>query len=228
MYNLTLELLNKFKTSSVTPDEWVIIANTVQIEHVLFLYEKYKKDQAVYDKLQPIIEKVELSNGGGTVAGQELFALPYATVPGASTKYSYGYLRALSVSFKLFYKNDACFADGEGTRFEPAKVLDEDIESVAQRNPYRRPKSNRIYYKAINNVITVETGSDTYATTAKVIYIRYPRAIDLNQSPGIGDCELPIDVRNDICHLIAQKYIEQKESGRYATISNEINKQINS
>jgi hypothetical protein len=228
MYTLTLELLNKSNTSSLTPDEWMIHANAVQLEHVLSIYEKYRSNQGTLDKLQPLIEPLVIANTGAAAAGQEKFVLPYMTTPGPTTDYSYGYLRLLNISFKLNYKGNACYADGVGLEYESATLLDDDQETIIKDNPYRKAKDSRLYYQQTNNEVTVKTGTQSYATEAKIRFLRYPRQIDLTQSPGIGDCELPIDVRNDICHLIAKKVIEEFESGRYPSLSNEVNQQINS
>src|SRR3990167_8713735 len=92
MYNLTLEILNKAKTSSVTPEECNPIANSLQIEYVLSI-AKTEEDQSVIDRLNPIINDVDIPNTGGNVAGQESFILPS------------DYLRLRSVGFRLNYVN---------------------------------------------------------------------------------------------------------------------------
>ena len=227
MYKLTLELLNKSHNSSVTPDEWMLLVNSKQIDFVLSNYEKYRLNQSIYDRLQPIIKPATIINTGVAIAGQETFPLPYDTIPALASGFSRGYLRMLKISGKVNYVNDPCIADGLGVDYEPLFLMDDDQQTVSKRNPYRRPKTSRMYYEVINNIVTVHTGSQNYITEIKIKYLRYPRAIDLSQSPGTGDCELPIDMRNDLSHLVVKTLIELIESGRYPTFTNEVNQQIN-
>lgn len=222
MYNLTLELLNQGKTSSVTPDEWMYFVNSVMLQRVSELYEEYQKSQTNIDKLSPLIQPpVIIPNTGAAVAGQEKFVLPYMTTPGSTTMYSYGYMRLLNVGFKLQYVNNPCFA-GQSLDYILSKLMKDDSEYFYKNNPYKRPKNDRLYYQIRDNAIYLLTGTQTYGVDAKLTYLRYPRQIDLNQSPGVGDCELPIDVRNEICELTAKKIIELMESGRFRTIAQEI------
>lgn len=226
MFELTLQLLNKHNNSSVAPDEWTIFANHVQIEHVLDLYASYQKNQSVIDKLSVLVEPFTIANSGVNAPGQEVFVFPYMTTPGVTTEYSYGYLRLLNIMGRLNYQNDPCHANGIGN-FVQLNFLSDDQESVIEENPYRRANNNRVYYQQVDNKVSIITGTQSWCTEIKGKYLRYPRAIDLNSSPGIGDCELPIDVRNDLCSLITKKIIENIESGRYPTFTNEIQSNIN-
>src|SRR3990167_354793 len=126
MYNLTLELLNKAKTSSVTPEEWNVMANSKQLELVLFLYRQYQRDESVIDKLRPIIpEPVIIPNTGAATPGGEIFDLPG------------DYLRALSVSGTMYYSGETCYADGDGVKYHPWFLLLDDVETIVDDNPYR-------------------------------------------------------------------------------------------
>ena len=215
MYNLTLEILNKAKTSSVTPEEWNPIANSLQIEYVLSI-AKTEEDQSVIDRLNPIINDVDIPNTGGNVAGQESFILPS------------DYLRLRSVGFRLNYVNDDCFSDGPGSEVLSAQRVTDDEKSIIDENPYRRAQTNRLrYFQSAGNILKVFTGNASYGISAKVRYLRYPKTIDVTQSPGVGDCEMPTDFKNDLCHLIAKRFIEIQESGRYLTVQNEVKEIIN-
>ena len=98
MYETTLEIINKSNTISITPDEWNIWANTIQIEHVLFLYGKYQGDQSSIDRLTPlIIDTPAIPNTGLLSAENEFFATPI------------DYFRMLAGKIQLHYKNDKCF-----------------------------------------------------------------------------------------------------------------------
>ena len=210
MYELTLELLNKAKTSSVTPEEWNIIANSKQLELVLFLYRQYQRDESVIDKLRPIIpEPVIIPNTGAATPGGEIFDLPS------------DYLRALSVSGTMHYTGETCYADGDGVKLHPWFLLLDDVETIVDDNPYRKATIDTIYYRNSENTIRVKTGTNSYALTARLRYLRQPQTIDVTLSPGAGDCELPEDVKNDLCYLIAKAYIDQQESGRYNQMAQE-------
>lgn len=218
MYELTLEILNKQNTTSVTPEEWNVWANTATLEHCLFLYEKYQNDQAITDKLGPIIvDPAPISNTGVAAPNQEIFVLPS------------DYLRMLRIGIKLNYVNDPCFANGPGTEYVSATLLTDDQYGVIDDNPYRKAKSKNLYYYHKNGGlnIAIKTGGSSYGLEAEIRYLKYPKKIDVTLSPGTGDSELPSDVKNDICHIIARKIIEAIESGRYQTIAGEANSVIN-
>ena len=216
MYNLTLELLNKANTSSVEPSEWNKMANSKQTEIVLSLYRQYQLDQSVIDKLKVIIpEPVVIANTGAAVAEQEIFVLPT------------NYLRALNVGGKMNYVGEKCFADGPGIKVHPWNLLRDDEENIVDDNPYRKPNIDKIYYRQSGSEIRVKTGTSSYALTARLRYLRQPKTIDVTLSPGAGDCELPEDVKNDLCYLIAKAYIDQQESGRYNQIAQETKEIIN-
>lgn len=227
MYNATLNFLNKYNNSSVDPDEWMIFANHLQIEHVLALYAVYQEDQSVIDKLSPLVVKpITIANSGVNAPGQEVFELPYMTIPGPTTENSYGYLRMLNISGRLNYVNNACHANGIGNLI-PLFPLSDDQETIIDLNPYRRAKDDRVYYQVMNNKINVITGTQSWCAEVRVKYLRYPRALDLSASGGIGDCELPIDVRNDLVDLITKRIVENIESNRYPTFTKEIQSNIN-
>lgn len=228
MYNFTLQLLNKFNNSSIDNEEFNILVNWVQMQHVLNVYKQYELGEGQIDTLSPIILYALIPNTGGAVAGQEKFDLPFMTVPAAGNKYSRGFLRALNVAVKLFYKNDKCVADGLGTKYERVFLKYDDEETVVSENPFRSAEKTKLmYYQRTENYYSIETGSQNYAAEMRLRYLRYPREIDLAQSSGIGDCELPLDTRKEICSLTAKTCIELIESGRYPTFLNEVQTNAN-
>jgi len=217
MYDLCLELLRKQNTSSLDPDEWMIRINSIQLDYVNKMAEKAEQSQMYMDRLKEItVRHFSILNTGNASPGQEIFVLPG------------DYFRLLNVGFKLNYIKESCLPDGPSVTYEVARPLDSDTEYMNKtKNYYRKPKVTRLYYTLTGQELQLVTGSLSYGLEAKINYVRIPRLIDLNQSPGAGDCELNLMIRNQLCYALVAQSLEGFGDGRYQSFLNEHNKVIN-
>jgi len=217
MYDATLEFYNKEQTGTIFPTEWDLLVNNCQHEVVKNRYHEVELIQKRIDDLRILHVVDVIANTGNNVATEELFVLPYndqafVTTTGNPNGDNHGYMFMLNVSLKLNYVNNVCGLTGISD-FLKAKVMKSDKRFEIVRDPWNKPKDERVYYEIIGNNVKVITGTDSWASECRMEYIRYPR--DIRVSVPQVDCELPIHIREEIVDLCVRKKLQQSESPRY-------------
>ena len=229
MYNATLEFLNKEATASLSPEEFEIMVNAAQLEYVKNRYDEAEKTQKRIDDLRSIMVINEsILNSGANVAASEVFELPYddagfVTTAKNPTGTNHGYLFMLNCALKLSYVNNKCGFTGI-SEFLKAKPMKADKRNEIERDPFNRPTDERLYYQETGDQVIVFTGTQSFATEARIDYLRYP--VDIQIVTSVVDSELPIHARTEIVDIVVRKVLENIESQRYSTNLNENNKII--
>lgn len=212
MYNYLLEAYNKEQTGTIFPAEFEYLINAAQLDVVKNRYAEAEFSQKRIDDLRVLLEgPTVLPNTGNNVPGEELFDLPYVENPGSGQ--DHGYLFLMNVAFKLEYVSDDCYTGTSS--WIKSKPMRTDRELEIERDPFNKPTSQRLYHSQQGYVIKAFTGSQSYASEARIMYLRYPRYIELDQT--LVDCELPVHIRQEICDWALRKRLEQSESPRYQT-----------
>jgi hypothetical protein len=214
MYEYTLELLNKEATASIFPEEWEILINACQLELVQNKYAKIDSVEKRIDDLRVLVVGPSPINNTGLLSpGGEIFDLPF--VPNPLSGGSHGYMFMLSVALKLQFADPTCAVNG----WIKAKPLRRDKRYEQTNDPWNKPTVRRLYYFLVGNQMKVDMGQEAYAVQANVEYLRHPIKIEIVNN--VVDCELPPHMHKEICDLTCTKYLEQTESPRYNTFSNE-------
>lgn len=130
------------------------------------------------------------------------------------------YWRLDNIQFKITYSGNSCYDDGTVSDWLPAKILKGDKETVIERDPYRKPKDTRLYYKEENNKIVLYTGTNSTGYQAKLRYKRYPVEIvfDANTPLNNVTCELAPRQRQEIVDITVRTYIERAKDSRYRSL----------
>jgi len=156
------------------------------------------------------------------------------------------YMTLLSVQFKIEYVDNEC--EKGISDWLDANILRTDNKSVIKKNPFRKPKDNRLYYEIVNDSFILTTGTASKGHKMKLDYLRYPRRIffstdnggDLymeqdgipnyslsNNTPiGSVNCELPNSLRQEIVSTAVRVFIERIQDPRYKSFLNELNIRI--
>ncbi len=170
------------------------------------------------------------------------YPLSHSLEISAGTKVWYPpYLRLLSVAFKIEYVNNICGLTGISNWLD-AKILRSDNKAVNYKNPFRKPKDDRLYYEIINEHFVLTTGTESKGDSMRLDYLRYPRRIyfnkvnnnnpDLEQTgepvydtsvSGSVNCELPNDLRQEVVDIAVRTYVERVKDPRYQSFINELN-----
>lgn len=220
MYNALLDNLNKDNTGTVYPEEFEVLINQCQIEYITNKYEAAQITQKRIDDLREITILDEIIfNTGAPVAGQEIFLLPYnpnasVVTPKNPSGENNGYMFMLRASFSIQYVNNVCGYTGVSQPLK-AKVMTSDRRDEITRDPFNKPKDERLYYQITGDSMILFTGTQSYGVRADIDYIRYPRSIEIVNS--LVDCELALHCRKEIVDLAVRKKLEQIESRRYQT-----------
>lgn len=224
MYNATLDGLNKEKTGTVFPDEWEVLINESQMNYIKNAYAKVEGTEKRIDDLKEITILDEIiNNTGANVAGQEIFSLPYSSTGFVTTTKNpsgtnHGYLFMLRCGFKIAYVGNKCFS-GTSAKYLKSKPMRADKRGEIERDPFNKPTDERLYHELSGNNIVLFTGTSSYGVQASIDYLRYPRKIEIVNTPV--DCELSIHARQEIVDMAIRRKLEQIESRRYPTNINE-------
>lgn len=230
MYDAVLTGINKEMTATLFPEEFNDLINKSQYEVIRTRYENVEQTQKRIDDLRSLIVLDErILNTGLPVAGGEIFLLPYdpnnfVITPKNPSGQNHGYMFMLRCSFKLNYVNNKCYT-GISTEFLKSRIMNSDKLDEIKRDPFNKPKDDRLYYQITGDQFLIYTGTQSFGVEASIDYIRYPRAIDIISAPNV-DCELPLHIRQEICEVAVRKYLENIESQRFQTNSIEQNKSV--
>lgn len=213
MHEYMLELLRKEETGTVDPIVASSLLSAAQINYLTTKLDAVDSNARMLDTFRVLVPPaLVINNTGGTAPETEIFDLPY--VPNPPLGVSRGYWRVLNVSFKLLLANGTpapCSYPGGWT---VARPIPRDSRMAVERDPHWKPTDWEPYYYFSGHTIRCWTGSTTYATQARVEYIRYPVDIDINQPV---DPELPSSVNREIVHVAVRSYLEVSQSQRYPT-----------
>ena len=230
MYDAVLIGINKEMTATLFPEEFNDLINKSQYEVIRTRYENVEQTQKRIDDLRSLIVLDEtILNTGLPVAGQEIFQLPYSdtgfvVTPKNPSGQNNGYMFMLRCSFKLQYVNNKCFT-GISQDFIKSKIMNSDKKDEIVRDPFNKPKDDRLYYQITGNNFVIYTGTQSFGVSSSIDYIRYPRPIDIISIVNV-DCELPIHIRQEICEVAVRKYLENIESQRFQSNTIEQNKSV--
>lgn len=220
MYNYVLDVLNKDNTGTVYPEEFEVLINASQLEFIQNKYDAAELTQKRIDDLRELVVLDEvIPNTGAAVAGGEIFQLPYnpnanVITPKNPSGTNRGYMFMLRASFSINYVNNVCGYTGV-SQYLKAKVMTSDRRDEITRDPFNKPKDERLYYQTTGNTLILFTGTQSYGVNANIDYIRYPRKIELVNAQV--DCELALHARKEVCDIAARKKLEEIESKRYQT-----------
>ena len=134
-----------------------------------------------------------------------------------------GYFRMLAVQFELSYLNNPCYTDGvqSPVLWHKAKPITSDKMSEIRRDYYNRPTDERLYYDLRSTTTSrtiMEMINDTGSTVnrARIEYLIHPISIDRTRLL-IGDIDLPLHARREVCEIAVRKYLGQIQSPSYQT-----------
>lgn len=216
MFDAVLDGINKEQTGTVTPSEFEALINDAQFEIVRDRIDEGELIQKRIDDIRILKCVDSILNTGPTVAGEEVFNLPYSpttfvTTPGNPSGDNYGYLSMLNCAANIYYVNNICGLKGE-SKLLKCKVMKTNNEFELARNPYGKPKDTRLYYEVIQNRIRLLTGTDSYGLKCRISYYRYPRLITLGNP---NSCELPLHLRYEIVDVAVRKKLQRIQSESY-------------
>lgn len=213
MHRYMLELLRKEETGTVEPTVASSLLSAAQVNYLTTKLDDADANSRMLDTFRVLVPPaLVIPNTGGTAPETEIFQLPYDPNPPLGV--SRGYWRMLNVSFRLLLPNGnpaPCAYPGGWT---VARPIPRDSRMAVERDPHWKPTDWEPYYYFTGNALKAWTGSSTYASEAKIEYIRYPVDIDIDQPV---DPELPSSVNREIVHLAVRSYLEVSESRRYPT-----------
>jgi len=134
------------------------------------------------------------------------------------------YRRLINVMFKIQYVNNECGLKGKSDWLE-ARIMRSDQRTEIFKNPYRKPKDDRLYYEIIGNTVRLITNTDSIGYAMRIEYLRYPKVINFN-SANITDtsnvnCELEPEQQQEIVDMAVVTYIERTKNQRYKSVSYE-------
>lgn len=234
MYKAFLAGIKKEQTSIVTPPIFDLIINEEQNNWLKEKFAAIELDQKRIDDLQCIrvatdgeykYQTIVLNPIGPDAYEGRTFSLPYdpaqqinnmwAGVPPSATTQVYPkYRRLLNIEFKIKYINHECGWKGE-SEWLSARIMRTDQKTETFKNPYRKPKDNRLYYEIIGNKIRLVTGTMSVGIGMKLEYLRYPRSISFVN--GIN-CEFLPEQQQEIVDRAVVSYIERSKNTRYQSI----------
>ena len=93
-----------------------------------------------------------------------------------------------------------------------ARPIPRDGRLAVERDPNWKPSDWEPYFYLVDQSIRCWTGTTSFASEARIEYIRYPRLIDITN--GI-DPELPSSVNYETVRIALRSYLEVSESARY-------------
>lgn len=216
-----LEGLNKGNSSTVPPVEFDVLWNAATMHYVRQKAQVVEKDEQALDALRVLIPpELVIANSGTPTPGGEIFLLPFIANPPLGT--SQGYLFMLNVAVKLLNyvplgldtPVDCALPDG----FVPARVQRRDARYDNEQDPFWKPTVEEPYYYTTGNQMRVRATATTYATQARIEYIRYPVKASLVNSINP---EFPPHINLEIADLAIRRQLEIMESPRYPSNTRE-------
>src|SRR5690606_742665 len=125
---------------------------------------------------------------------------------------SRGYWRMLNVSCRLLRPDGTPAPCAYPHGWTVARPVPRDGRMASERKPHWKPTDWEPSYYVTGNSVRCWTGTTSYASGARIEYIRYPVDIDIDQPV---DPELPSSVNREVVHLAVRSYPDVSESGRY-------------
>lgn len=213
MYKAVLNDLSKTGRTSLEQDEFNDFVNKCQLEYVLNREPQVDKSQKRRDDLRTLRRTVPAFPISLNTFSIDSF-LPDI----------YLFLETIGVELEHLdtENNSKCKLKGK-TGFLPVAPLPKNRKYLGNVDPFLRPKSTRIFYEEVGNQIIVYPGDDTKCIVASIEYIKHPKDIvlDLDSPVNDIDSELPFHARKEVCDMTVRKILENIESRRYQSISNE-------
>jgi len=216
-YRYVLQGVRKNNAGTITPTQFNRYFVGAQRRFVDEAYTAVDRDQLHMDVLRVLTPApLVIANSGLNAPEQESFDLPYVQNPPSGA--SHGYQHMLSVGLKIArlvngQPQPVACADPSGWTL--ARILRRDSRYANESNPFWRPSEEEPYYYLVGNTMRVKAGPDTFATSARIEYLRYP--VDVSVNGQIVDPELPSAVNRMICDRLITDYLESSESPRTAT-----------
>jgi hypothetical protein len=205
MYTAVLDGIFKSKTGTLYPDEFERLINKTQLEYVQNKLTQEEENQKRTDDLR----EIRVLSPDIPPSSLNTFPLPYS----AGNKPP-GYLYLLAANFKLNYINNVCGLTGV-SGYLMAKTMKSDWnENELMKDPYNRPKDDKLYFKVIGDNVILITGTNSTGAFMQIDYYRYPRDISVTSSI---DCELAVHVRQEIVDIAIRKYLQEVQDPRYQT-----------
>lgn len=219
LYTYVREGVDQSSTGTITPLQFDVLINAAAIDHIRQFASGAEMNEKMIEgfrilRMAPLV----INNTGALAPEGEVFNLPYVQSPALGI--SHGFLYALNVGVKLYKGAPATLIpctlrDG----WVPARVLRTDQRYDTERDPFWKATNREPYYWTVGNTLRVRAEADTHARQLRLEYLRYPVAISVvnNINP-----ELPPETNQLICDRAIKRRLEQMESPRYPTKSEEI------
>jgi hypothetical protein len=211
--------INKGNAGTVTPAEFDVLYNGAAMDFVQYRARMAEKDQRVLDDLRALVPPpLVVANTGGTTPQTEEFLLPYTGTPAAGT--THGYLHMLSVAFRVYDQSEPpipapCRSADD---WAAGRIMRRDYRYDAQRNPFKRGQPYRPLYWMSEGAVHVDCGTGFHAQQARMEYIRYPVEVSVQNAI---DPDLPPAVNQQIADFAVRRHLENIESRRYGTYTEE-------
>lgn len=204
MYKAFLDGIKKESTTTVRPDRFNRLINVAQLAWVMVNVKDVEVEQVDIDRFRAILESEEL-----TTTTPRYFELPDT------------YLRMLSTSFKVKWKDGAC--ETWISPFLPGNYIKTNNLSISKINPYRKTNQHRLHYRLIGNTVEFIENVHCDPIACLMEYIRYPqdmKFVTIGSTDNV-DCELPVHARQEIVELGIRIHLERVVDPRYKSYLNE-------
>ena len=208
IYKYFLDGIKKETTSTVPPERYLRVINEALTNWVRDRANEADDSQKRMDDLNKlVIERIITTTQDPLHPTTPIIAENEFTLP-------VDYLRLLSVSVRLRYKDNYCYPDGMLSDWLPCKYYIFDKKGMSYRNPYRKPSDSRVYYQLKENKINFIQGTSD-VEEVDFIYIRYPKEIEVIVNPtdfydDIQDVQI-----HEVIDIAVRMYIERIKDPRY-------------
>ena len=244
MYKSTLQGVKKESTTVLPISVWNSLINESQE----ILTRSKAREVELTNKRNDDLEILRVVTDG--VNGRPPAILPVATnkfplpinLAWGQTIYP-KYLSFLNVMFKLTYISNDC--ETGTSDWLNTKIMKSDNRPITMRNPYRKPKDNRLYYEIINGHINLITGTSSIGQSMRLEYLRKPLKIFLDvtlagammadlpnpnytANTGSVNYEFTEFQRQEVVDIAVRTYLERITDPRYKSFLNEEMTKINS
>ena len=153
------------------------------------------------------------------IKGEEL--LPSGTNEFDLTTTAYQYYRMTAIDFKIQYVNNICGLTGESEWLD-ANIMRSDKRNSIRRSIYRQPKDSKLYYERGESIVRLITGTQSYATRARIDYYRYPDEIVFDETGVNNQDSIFGHAQNqEITDMAIKTYLERVNDPRYQSFLNE-------
>lgn len=219
MYADTLKGIRRFKTQSMTIDEWNQRANDMQL---VYIKEKYAEYQRTQKRIHDI--NVQVNTFAMTSNPIDLSTTVPALVNLAASNGRYGHMFTTKVEVQLTYQNNPCFANGSLSEWITAIPFKDDKDLT--NDYYWRPTDEKPYYKEATPALfgdkrlEIITNTASAVTNVRLHYIQWPLALVATDT-NVAGCDLPLHARKELVDLIVKDFLEITKDQRYQTILQE-------